>query len=116
VTTPAQQIRSAASLEELLALLSGPAGRELPEREWTRLPTFGGEEPERTSGVWSWDAERLLVGTCATDLQIVRRPRETTLLIRLSHAERATLDAAAERAGMPLGTWLRHLGLREANR
>lgn len=27
------------------------------------LPTFGGEAPASTDGVWSWDAERVLVGT-----------------------------------------------------
>lgn len=26
------------------------------------LPTFGGDEPNDTAGVWSWDAKRLLVG------------------------------------------------------
>lgn len=114
MSTPAKQVQTAASLDALLALLVGPVGQDLPEREWTRLPTFGGDEPERTTGVWSWDADRLLVGSCSTDLRIVRRPRENALLIRLSASERATLDAAAERAGMPLGTWLRHLGMRAA--
>jgi hypothetical protein len=113
MTTP-KPLRSATSLDALLAILSGPAGRELPERGWTRLPTFGGEEPERTTGVWSWDADRLLVGTCSTDLRIVRRPRTNNLIIRLLPSERATLDAAAKRAGMPLGTWLRHLGMTAA--
>lgn len=37
------------------------------------LPTFGGEEPTDTLEVWSWDASRLLVGTCADDLKIVDR-------------------------------------------
>jgi len=26
------------------------------------LPTFGGEEPDSTIGVWSWDEDELLVG------------------------------------------------------
>lgn len=43
------------------------------EIDWTSLPTFGGEEPHNTVGVWSWDATRLLVGTCADDLKIVDR-------------------------------------------
>jgi hypothetical protein len=105
----------AASLDELLAFLQGP-GRDLPEREWTRLPTFGGEEPESTNGVWSWDADRLLVGACASELRIVRRPREVSILIRLRSSEHEALRAGAERAGLPLGTWLRDLGLREAKR
>jgi hypothetical protein len=37
------------------------------------LPTFGGEEPRYTEGVWSWDEKRLLVGTCSEDLEIVNR-------------------------------------------
>ncbi len=36
-------------------------------------PTFGGEAPADTSKVWSWDEERLLVGTCAHDLEIIDR-------------------------------------------
>lgn len=38
------------------------------------LPTFGGEEPEDTNEVWSWDKCYLLVGTCVGDLSITRRP------------------------------------------
>lgn len=41
--------------------------------DWTDLPVFGGEEPRDTSGIWSWDQTRLLVGTCAGDLRIVDR-------------------------------------------
>jgi hypothetical protein len=37
------------------------------------LPTFGGDEPRSTNGVWSWDATRLLVGESAADLTIVSR-------------------------------------------
>jgi len=39
----------------------------------TSLPTYGGTEPRNTSGVWSWDAARLLVGTCASDMRLVPR-------------------------------------------
>lgn len=42
------------------------------EIDWTELPTFGGEESDR-DGVWSWDEDRLLIGTCSDDLEIVRR-------------------------------------------
>lgn len=31
--------------------------------DWTSLPTFGGPEPASTLGVWSWDADRLLVSS-----------------------------------------------------
>jgi len=37
----------------------------------TELPVFGGEVPEDTSGVWSWDKRNLLVG--AGDLTVVAR-------------------------------------------
>lgn len=41
--------------------------------DWTGLPTFGGAEPNNTSGVWSWDETRLMVGTCLDDLKIIDR-------------------------------------------
>lgn len=41
--------------------------------DWTDLPVFGGLEIENTIGVWSWDANRKIVGTCASDIQIVNR-------------------------------------------
>ena len=37
------------------------------------LPTFGGDEPTDTSGVWSWDATRAIVGNCAEDIEIISR-------------------------------------------
>ncbi len=43
------------------------------DRDWTSLPTFGGEEPDDTSGVWSWDETRVITGTCADDLKIAPR-------------------------------------------
>lgn len=43
------------------------------EIDWTSLPTFGGPEPVDTQGVWSYDATRLLVGTCTADLEITNR-------------------------------------------
>ena len=45
-----------------------------PEQWSDELPTFGGKEPNCTVGVWSWDEESVLVGTCADDLKIL--PRE----------------------------------------
>lgn len=32
-------------------------------QDWTELPTYGGEAPDDTSGVWSWDVDRLLVNS-----------------------------------------------------
>jgi len=37
--------------------------------------------------------------------------RTVTIPIRMSPVERRRLSAAAARAGLPLGTWLRSLGL-----
>jgi len=56
------------NLDELHGkLLSG--GRELDDS----LPLYGGEAPSDTEGVWSWDKNRVLVGTCVEDLKIENR-------------------------------------------
>lgn len=49
------------------------------ELDMTSLPTFGGPEPADTQGVWSWDEERLLVGSCPSDVMLEWRtePEET---------------------------------------
>jgi len=62
------------SLEDLQAAMKDEHPSILDGDDWsTDLPTFGGDEPDDTAGVWSWDAERLLVGTCADDLTIYTR-------------------------------------------
>lgn len=43
------------------------------ECDWTDLPTFGGERPNDTAAIWSWDANRIITGTCASDIKIVSR-------------------------------------------
>ncbi len=40
---------------------------------WDSLPTFGGPEIDDTTGVWSWDETRKIVGTCSSDIEIVDR-------------------------------------------
>ena len=60
------------TLDELLALLRADtiwAGAPMRhgDLDTTSLPTFGGAEPVSTEGVWSWDADRLIVGTCPDD-------------------------------------------------
>jgi len=50
--------------------------------DWSSLPTFGGDEPDDTTEVWSWDEENLLVGTCCSDWEIISRTA-WTILIRL---------------------------------
>ncbi len=39
----------------------------------TSLPVFGGIEPKNTAGIWSWDDTRLIVGSCADDIEIIDR-------------------------------------------
>ena len=41
--------------------------------DWSSLPTFGGEPPADTQGVWSWDADRMIVGRSHNELRLVRR-------------------------------------------
>ena len=41
--------------------------------DWSELPTFGGEELEDTTEVWSWDEKRMIVGSCGYELEIVDR-------------------------------------------
>lgn len=60
------QLRSALIEFDEAARESGDenAESELPRfnLDLCGLPTFGGQEPRSTSGVWSWDTEYLLVG------------------------------------------------------
>lgn len=56
-------------LDDLLRVMRGGGGG----LGWDELPTFGGDAPADTEGVWSWDAERLLVGAGESDLRIVDR-------------------------------------------
>lgn len=60
-----QTLTTATNLDELLASLNGlPADTDL-DGVLASLPTFGGEEPRNTGGVWSWDETRVLVGASA---------------------------------------------------
>ena len=76
-TTEARaNIAAAANLNSLLQALRETrslTSEEQDEINWTDLQTFGGDEPDSALGVWSWDAEGLLVGTCADDLKIISR-------------------------------------------
>ena len=64
----AMQTATTADTFEALGL---PVAHGQPD--WTSLPTFGGDEPHDTTGIWSWDEDRLIVGTCADDVEIVPR-------------------------------------------
>lgn len=52
------------------------AARRLLDADGSGLQTFGGEQPDDTSGVWSWDATRLLVGDGWDEMDIVERAQE----------------------------------------
>ncbi len=66
------QPETPATLDALLDQID--AGEWSPEsgRDWSSMPTFGGEEPDDTIEVWSWDADRLLVGS-DFDVKLVTR-------------------------------------------
>jgi len=53
--------------------------------DWSSLPTFGGEEPDDTTEVWSWDEENLLVGTCCSDWEIISRTAWTIAIDRVKY-------------------------------
>lgn len=76
-TTQARaNIAAATSLNTLLQALRDTrslTSEQQDEIDWTSLQTFGGDEPASTAEVWSWDADSLLVGTCADDIKIVSR-------------------------------------------
>lgn len=43
------------------------------ELDWSSLPTFGGDDPVDTVGIWSWDADSLLIGDDGSTLEIIDR-------------------------------------------
>lgn len=61
------------TLDDLLDAVKQTEGLSYDDN-FDGMPNFGGAEPDDTTGIWSWDATRLLVGTCAADMEIV--PRE----------------------------------------
>ena len=46
---------------------------DIDDQTMSDLPTFGGDIPSDTTHVWSWDEDRLLVGTCSDDYGIMTR-------------------------------------------
>jgi len=64
------EVEAPASLNELFSRMRA---RDPSLGDWTSLPTFGGDEPDVTACVWSWDQTRMIVGTCPDDIQIVER-------------------------------------------
>lgn len=64
--TNAKDITTAASLRILCDALNGfvPASKHSrleDEVDLCNLPTYGGEAPNDTTGIWSWDADSVLV-------------------------------------------------------
>jgi len=80
----------AASLEGLFAamLANDPAVLDSHGGWSSDLPNFGGRPPTNTEGVWSWDADRRIVGSCAADIAIEPRDdhgnRERACVLDLS--------------------------------
>ena len=60
------------SLEELLDYIKDKEN-SIDDRVMSDLPTFGGDMPSDTTHIWSWDEDRLLIGTCSEDYEIVTR-------------------------------------------
>lgn len=71
--TTGEAERSTSDITTLDELYSAMRGGQITQG-WDDLPTFGGADIEDTHGVWSWDARRMIFGTCADDIEIV--PRE----------------------------------------
>ena len=63
----------AANLDELLTAVRTLTPGADRDRIMTELPTFGGNTPKDTAGIWSWDEDSLLVGEGTDDLEIVPR-------------------------------------------
>lgn len=68
--TTQDKVNACTDLDALLGVLTEM--EDSREIDMTSLPTFGGTEPKDTSGVWSWDATRMIVGT-GSDYEIVDR-------------------------------------------
>tara|TARA_R110000751_G_scaffold131171_1_gene233322 strand:- start:285 stop:602 length:318 start_codon:yes stop_codon:yes gene_type:complete len=60
-------------IENLDDLLDYITNTDIDDQTMSDLPTFGGDMPSDTTHVWSWDEERLLIGTCSEDYEIVTR-------------------------------------------
>ena len=66
------------NLEELLEILKANgdwAGspQNHGELDYSSLPTFGGDEPSNAAGIWSWDEDSVIMGSCSDDFCIESR-------------------------------------------
>lgn len=72
--TTIQDIKTASSLYDLMVVLQEmDDDQNLLEQALCDLPTFGGEAPRDTTGVFSWDARNLLVQDTNGEWDIVAR-------------------------------------------
>lgn len=75
--TPAERLAAASGLDALFGVFCALTAEEsasiMVDRVMSRLPTFGGDAPENTSAVWSWDEGRVLIGVSAGTIRIVTR-------------------------------------------
>ena len=63
------------SLDDLLHAMQQDDPRVMDRGDWSADEPLvaRGPEPGDTEGVWGWDDSRLIVGTCAADLEIIFR-------------------------------------------
>ena len=62
------KIDACENLDELLHVLKT---EDLDGVDFSSLPVFSKKQLDATCGVWSWDDERKIVGTCSNDYKIV---------------------------------------------
>ena len=67
------EIENCKTLQELKMYLQNLDDEDNDIIDWSELPIFGGDEPESTLGVWSWNKTEKLVGDCRDELEIVSR-------------------------------------------
>tara|TARA_R100001510_G_C7583814_1_gene155850 strand:+ start:479 stop:706 length:228 start_codon:yes stop_codon:yes gene_type:complete len=58
------------NLDDLLTYIKSNI---VDDRDMCNLPSFGGEAPSDTTEIWSWDEERLIIGSCQDEYEIVTR-------------------------------------------
>lgn len=60
-------------IENLDDLLDYITNTDIDDQTMSDLPNFGGDMPSDTTHIWSWDEDRLLIGTCSDDYGIMTR-------------------------------------------
>jgi len=70
-------IATAGDLDELLDILQRLKetmhAQDFANLNLANLPTFGGATPNDTTGIWSWDEDRLLVGSSVGGMTVTNR-------------------------------------------